>query len=71
MVLDISKLVLMLESLQSSQQQKKGFVLCTSYMFDKCLIDVFIIGMIHFFWGLLLFSSNSSSLNVLVIEGKR
>ena len=51
MVLDISKLVLMLESLQSSQQQKKGFVLCTSYMFEKCLIDVFIIGMIYFFWG--------------------
>ena len=50
MVLDISKLVLMLESLQSSQQQKKGFVLCTSYLFDKCLIDMFIIGMI-FFWG--------------------
>ena len=49
--------MLMLESLQSSQKKKKKkkrkkkkrFVLCTYYLFDKCLIDVFIIGMIYFF----------------------
>ena len=53
MVLDISKLVLMFGELAISTPKKrikkKGFVQCTSYLFDKSLIDMLIIGMIYFF----------------------